>query len=172
MAKVKEFQKIITDDIDFKETVSGDHVCECRLPSILPVPTPTHPPTHHRSVSKPLPCAPSVHTADYLAPWSKPLPCAPSVHTADYHALATNACTQCVCWRKRMRARNVFAGVYQRWQCCVQSSRLIKVGAGLASASSQCSIALRSTRKRSNFAQLHQTRSLLSSYTLCPPRRL
>lgn len=26
--KVKEFQKMITDDADFKDTISGDHVCE------------------------------------------------------------------------------------------------------------------------------------------------
>jgi hypothetical protein len=28
MAKVKEFQKHILDDADFKDTVSGDHVCK------------------------------------------------------------------------------------------------------------------------------------------------
>lgn len=32
MAKVKEFQKIIIDDMDFKETIAGDHVCECASP--------------------------------------------------------------------------------------------------------------------------------------------
>ena len=31
--KVKEFQKIIQDDADFKETVAGDHVSECPLSS-------------------------------------------------------------------------------------------------------------------------------------------
>jgi hypothetical protein len=29
MAKVKEFQKVIIDDQDFKETTAGDYVCEC-----------------------------------------------------------------------------------------------------------------------------------------------
>jgi len=27
MAKVKEFQKHILDDVDFKETIAGDYVC-------------------------------------------------------------------------------------------------------------------------------------------------
>ena len=38
MAKVKEFQKIIIDDQDFKETTAGDYVCECLhlLPFLLP----------------------------------------------------------------------------------------------------------------------------------------
>ena len=31
--KVKEFQKIIQDDADFKDTVAGDHVSECPLSS-------------------------------------------------------------------------------------------------------------------------------------------
>jgi hypothetical protein len=30
MAKVKEFQKHIIDDADFKDTIAGDHVCEFR----------------------------------------------------------------------------------------------------------------------------------------------
>ena len=28
MAKVKEFQKVILDDVDFKDTIAGDHVCK------------------------------------------------------------------------------------------------------------------------------------------------
>ena len=32
MAKVKEFQKCIVDDVDFKDTISGDHVCACPSP--------------------------------------------------------------------------------------------------------------------------------------------
>jgi hypothetical protein len=35
MAKVKEFQKCIVDDVDFKDTISGDHVCACPRPPAL-----------------------------------------------------------------------------------------------------------------------------------------
>lgn len=34
MAKVKEFQKVIVDDLDWKDTISGEHVCEWNLGSI------------------------------------------------------------------------------------------------------------------------------------------
>ena len=33
MAKVKDFQKAIVDDIDWKETISGEHVCACPIRS-------------------------------------------------------------------------------------------------------------------------------------------
>jgi hypothetical protein len=29
--KIKEFQKAIVDDLDWKETIAGEHVCECKV---------------------------------------------------------------------------------------------------------------------------------------------
>ena len=33
--KIKEFQKIIVDDLDWKETISGEHVCAAPPLTIL-----------------------------------------------------------------------------------------------------------------------------------------
>jgi hypothetical protein len=72
MAKVKEFQKCIVDDVDFKDTISGDHVCACPCPrarlQYCRLPGAKHPATCQRLR---VPCA----VVEAHQSWSGPCEC-------------------------------------------------------------------------------------------------